>query len=133
MKLLVQCAILFGICIVGDIIHILTNIPIPGNVFGMLILFLLLYTGILKKVQIRRVSKFFLNNMAFFFVPSGVAIVIYYKAVAKMLVPFLLIILFTTIIVLGVTGQSAQLMQKLLSKKAHSPTEKVMISKDELN
>lgn len=125
MKLLMQCGILLGICIVGDIIHILTNLPIPGNVFGILIIFILLYTGVLKKAQIRWVSKFFLNNMAFFFVPSGVAIIIYYTAVAKMIVPFLLIILFTTIIVLSVTGQSAQLMQKLLNKNAHSVAKKL--------
>jgi holin-like protein len=123
MKILVQCGILFGICVAGDAISALTHLPIPGNVIGMAILFLLLCTGILKKTQIDRISDFFLGNMAFFFIPSGVAIIVYYKALEKAIVPFLLIILFTTIIVMAVTGQCAQLLQKLggkNNKRGHS-------------
>lgn len=116
MKVLMQCGIIFGICVLGDSISILTHLPIPGNVFGMAILFLLLCTGILKKVHIKGVSKFLLGNMAFFFIPSGVAIIAYYKVIENAIVPLLLIILFTTIIVMGVTGQSAQLLKKLFEK-----------------
>lgn len=120
MKIIVQSGIIFGICVVGNIISVLTRLPIPGNVFGMVILFLLLYTGILKKVHIKRISKFLLGNMAFFFIPSGVAIIANYKTIEKAIVPFLLIILFTTIIVMSVTGQCAQLMQKLIEKSKKS-------------
>lgn len=116
MKLLLQCGILFGICVIGDALQAVTHLPIPGNVFGMVILFILLCTGILRKAQIRQISKFLLNNMAFFFIPSGVAILVYYKTIEQVLVPFLLIILFTTIIVLGVTGQTAQLLQRVLGR-----------------
>ena len=116
MKTLISCGILFGICAVGNIISAVSHLPIPGNVFGMVILFLLLYTGILKKKQIRAVSKFLLGNMAIFFIPSGVSIIVYYKAIERSVVPFLLIVCFTTIIVMGVTGQAAQLMQRLLHK-----------------
>jgi Putative effector of murein hydrolase LrgA len=117
MKLLLQCGILFGICVIGEALQAVTRLPIPGNVFGMVILFVLLCTGILKKARIRQVSKFLLNNMAFFFIPNGVAILVYYRTVAHVLVPFLLLILFTTVIVMGVTGQTAQLLQRLLGKK----------------
>ncbi len=113
MKVLVQCGILFGVCVAGYIISVVSHWPIPGNVFSMVILFLLLYSGVLKKAQIKRISQFLLGNMAFFFIPSGVAIVADYRAIAKVMVPFLLIILATTIIVLGVTGQCAQWLQKL--------------------
>jgi holin-like protein len=120
MKLLLQCGILFGICVIGDGIQAVTRLPIPGNIYGMAILFFLLCAGILKKAQIRQVSKFLLGNMAFFFIPSGVSILVYYKTVAQVLVPFLLIILFTTTIVMGVTGQTAQLMQRILAMHSHT-------------
>lgn len=116
MKVLMQCGIIFGICVLGDSISILTHLPIPGNVFGMAILFILLCTGVLKKVHVKSVSKFLLGNMAFFFIPSGVAIIAFYKEIEKAIVPFLLIILFTTIIVMGVTGQTAQILKKLFTR-----------------
>ncbi len=117
MKILYQCGILFGVCVVGDIISALTRLPIPGSVFGLALLFVLLSTGVLKKAAIREVSKFLLTNMSFFFIPSGVAILAYYKQVEAVAVPLLLIIVFSTIIVLGVTGQSAQLVQFLVKKR----------------
>lgn len=114
MKILAQCGIIFGICVAGEIMHTVTRLPVPGNVFGMIILFLLLYFKVIKKQQIKRVSKFFIGNMAFFFIPSGVAIIAYFNTIRHVLVPYLLIILLTTLIVLGATGRFAQWMQRLM-------------------
>lgn len=116
MNILIQCAIIFGICVAGNVISTVTHLPVPGSVFGMAILFFLLYSGILKKSQIKRVSKFLLGNMAVFFIPSGVSILVYYKYIEKAVVPYLLIIVFSTFIVMGVTGRTAQLVQKLRAK-----------------
>lgn len=114
MKILTQCGIIFGICVAGEVLHVVTRLPVPGNVFGMIILFLLLYFKVIKKQQIRRVSRFLIGNMAFFFIPSGVAIIAYFDDIRHVLVPYLLIILLTTIIVLAVTGRFAQWMQRAL-------------------
>lgn len=116
MKILYQCGIVFAICLLGELIRFVTHLPIPGNVFGMVLLFLLLWSGILKKEHIAKVSDFLLGNMAFFFIPSAVAIIVYYKTIASVIIPFLLIIVFSTIIVMGATGQIAQLFMKLQQK-----------------
>lgn len=114
MKILAQCGIIFGICVAGEVLHTVTRLPVPGNVFGMIILFLLLYFKVIQKQQIKRVSKFLIGNMAFFFIPSGVAIIAYFDTIRHVLVPYLLIIVLTTLIVLGVTGHFAQWMQRLM-------------------
>jgi len=117
MNILESFGILFVICVAGNIISAVTRLPIPGNVFGMAILFILLCAGVVKRDRIDTVSKFLLGNMSFFFIPSGVAIISYFDTIKDVIVPFLLIICFTTIIVMGVTGQTAQLMQRLIKKK----------------
>lgn len=121
MELLIECGILLGICVAGETVRIVTGLPIPGNIFGMVILFTLLATGILKKSRIEQVSGFFLKYMTLFFVPSGVAILMYYDEIRSVVVPFLLIIVFTTFLVMGATGWSAQLLQRWLSKRRGEP------------
>ncbi|ADU28187.1 CidA/LrgA family protein [Ethanoligenens harbinense] len=117
MKILAQCGIIFAICVAGQVLSVVTHLPVPGNVFGMIILFLLLYFKVIRKQQIRRVSRFLIGNMAFFFIPSGVAIVANFNTIKGVLVPYLLIILFTTIIVLSVTGVFANWVMKLFNRK----------------
>ncbi|MDD4716172.1 MAG: CidA/LrgA family protein [Oscillospiraceae bacterium] len=130
MEILVQCGILFGICAVGEAIHFLTGLPIPGNIFGLAILFVLLVTSVLKKSRIERVSDFFLKNMTLFFVPSGVAILVYFNQIKRVIVPFLLIIAFTTLIVMGATGWSAQLIQRWRTRRKKRKKEPAGRKKD---
>ena len=42
MRILLQLALILGICYAGDLIHKATGIPVPGNILGMLILLILL-------------------------------------------------------------------------------------------
>ena len=44
MKLFREAIIIFGIYLLGVLIADITRVPIPGNVIGMLILFLLLWS-----------------------------------------------------------------------------------------
>ena len=67
MRVLLQLALILGICYAGDLIHDYTGIPVPGNILGMLILLLLLCLKIVKLDQIREVSDFFLKRLSFFF------------------------------------------------------------------
>lgn len=47
----------------------LTGLPIPGNVLGIIVLFLLLSTGIIPENAINEAASFFLRHLVFFFVP----------------------------------------------------------------
>lgn len=121
MKILAQCGIMFGICVAGVVVSAVTRLPVPGNVWGIIILFLLLYFKVITKQQIRRISRFLIGNMAFFFLPSGVAILAHFNAIRHVLIPYLLIIVFTTVIVLTVTGTFSQWMQRLLARGHAGP------------
>lgn len=109
MKILRQCAIILIICCLGELIHSLFHLTVPGNVIGILILFLCLVFNIIKVSDIEQISEFLLDNLAFFFVPAGVGILPCISILQGKLIPFVSICIFTTIIIIIVTGWTIQL------------------------
>ncbi|QJW45617.1 CidA/LrgA family protein [bacterium BFN5] len=69
-----QLSILWMIYWFGNQIVQWANIPIPGTVVGMIILFLLLSAGIIKLEQVQLATDFLLKHMLFFFVPIAVGL-----------------------------------------------------------
>lgn len=52
----------------------LTGLPVPGNVLGIIVLFTLLCTGIVKEAWISEAATFLLKHLVFFFVPIAVGL-----------------------------------------------------------
>ena len=50
MKLFREAIVIFGIYLMGELISGLLNLPIPGNILGMLILLLLLCIKVIIKL-----------------------------------------------------------------------------------
>ena len=73
-KLLWQTAILTAIFVGCDQLTRLTAIPLPGNVLGVIVLFFLLLTGIIKESHISLAAEFLLRHLVFFFVPIAVGL-----------------------------------------------------------
>lgn len=74
LQFLGQCILLWLISWAGDQAAILTNLPIPGNVLGMLLLFVLLLTGVIKLEYIQEAANFLLKHLVFFFIPVAVGL-----------------------------------------------------------
>ena len=74
LKLLWQTALLTAIYWGCDQITRLTGIPIPGNVLGIIALFVLLLTGVVKESHISTAAEYFLRHLVFFFVPIAVGL-----------------------------------------------------------
>ncbi len=50
------------------------NLPLPGNVLGMVILFGLLMTGVVSLKWVEEASSFLIKHLAFFFIPIAVGL-----------------------------------------------------------
>lgn len=50
------------------------HLPVPGNVIGMILLFLLLLTGVIKLEWVEMASGILIRNMSFFFIPISVGL-----------------------------------------------------------
>ena len=114
MKLFREAIIIFGIYLLGVLIIDITGVPIPGNVIGMVILFLLLYLKVIKVEQISTISNFFLEHLAFFFIPAGVGLISSFSVIKNIWLQLLIVCFVTTAITMICTGL---VVQKIANKK----------------
>ena len=76
-----QCSILFGCLSLGELIVYLTGIKLPSSIIGMLLLTLFLQLGWIKLEWVQGLTNFLVANLGFFFVPSGVALMLYFDVI----------------------------------------------------
>ncbi|WP_291633201.1 CidA/LrgA family protein [Clostridium sp.] len=112
MKILRQMAILLLLISIGDVLNKVFGIPIPGNILGMILLLVALLTGIIKLHQIEEISKFLLEHLSFFFVPAGVGLLSVTGILKDSWYILLLIVIFTTILVLSTTALVVRLLRR---------------------
>lgn len=117
MSIMAELAIIFGICLVSEGIATLLPISFPASVISMLFLFALLMSGLIKQRHIDRVCRFFVGNMAFFFIAPCVGLIEHVDTLLAALFPFLIICLLTTPLVYFVTAWAIQLMMAALRRK----------------
>lgn len=110
-KVLRQFGTILVILLVGEAIRMASGINIPGTVIGMVILFLLLLTKMIKLENIELISKFLLDHLAFLFVPAGVGLISSLDVIGRAWFPIMMIVIISTILVVGVTGWTVQLLQ----------------------
>lgn len=112
-----QLAILFGCLALGELIIWLTGIPLPSSILGMLILTLLLKLKIIRLEWVKTISDFLVANIGFFFVPPGVAIMLYFDIIKAEFWPIVISTAISTVIVLAVTGWVHQIYGKTVNRK----------------
>lgn len=99
-----QLAILFGCLALGELVIQLTHIPLPSSILGMLLLTLLLKLKVIRLEWVRSISEFLVSNIGFFFVPPGVAIMLYFDIIKAQFWPIVGASVASTVLVLAVTG-----------------------------
>ena len=125
MRLLLQLALILSVCFIGDFLHRVCGIPLPGNILAMLILFLLLCTKLVKVDQIAEMSDFFLKRLPFFFLPPTIGILAVYGVLKGNLILshkglsflFFLLSILATIVTFAVTGKVTDIMVNVQKKR----------------
>ena len=107
-----QCSILFGCLALVELIVYLTGIKLPSSIIGMLLLTLFLQLGWIKLEWVQGLTNFLVANLGLFFVPSGVACLLYFDVITALFWPIVIATLVSTILVLVVTGWVHQLVRK---------------------
>ena len=108
-----QFFIIFGCLAIGEFIVRLTGIKLPSSIIGMLALTALLKFNIVELSWVQKLSEFLISNLGFFFVPPGVAIMLYLDLIQKEFIPIIMATVISTISVLIATGQAHQLVIKI--------------------
>lgn len=116
--------IIFIINYIGTIISKTLALPVPGTIIGLLLLFVLLYYKIIKLNMIENVANFLLANMTIFFMPPTVKIMDSYQLLQGNFIKFVVLIIVSTVITMGVTGKVVQFMIEHLERKEKKKNER---------
>ncbi|MDV4151699.1 CidA/LrgA family protein [Clostridium sp. AL.422] len=117
MKIFREAIIILGIYLIGELISKGFNLPLPGNIIGMIILLILLCSKVIKVEKIESISTFFLDHLSFFFIPAGVGLISSFDSIKDSLIYILLLCIITTGIVIIVTGTVVQYIIKIKGNK----------------
>ena len=82
----------------GEMLSKLIGGFVPGSVLGMVLLFLFFYFKVIKPESVKDVATSITKNMAVFFVPAGVGLMVYAELVSKSLAAILVAIAGSTIL-----------------------------------
>ena len=135
-----QFFVIFGCLALGEIIVWATGIKLPSSIIGMLLLTLFLKLGWVKLKWVEHLSELLIANLGFFFVPPGVALILYLDLIKAQWFPIVTATVVSTLLVLVVTGQMHQLVIKferrlmamdLLHHRAHAQKVKKMLEETE--
>ncbi|WP_297712324.1 CidA/LrgA family protein [Clostridium sp.] len=118
MNILKQWILILFVYFLGEVAAKSLSLPIPGNIMGMIFLFLFLVTGIIKLEKIEDAAKSILGNLAFLFIPAGVGLMNYFGIISNYVAQILFIVVITTFIVMSCTGLTVQLVSRKIKSSA---------------
>lgn len=114
MKIIVHIAALYALLLIGNWIQDILSLSIPGSVIGMLLLFFLLKLKIIKFAWIKEGTQLILNHLTLFFIPVTIGFINYLELFTGRGILLLLTALFSTALVMGLSGA---ISQRLASRK----------------
>ena len=109
MKYLFQFCIIMIFVALGELLEYLIPLPIAGSIYGLVLLFLALATGLVKLAWVADVADWFHSIMGLFFVAPAAAIINIWgdiKSTWWLLVILLVITYLVSMITTGVTAQA---------------------------
>ncbi len=108
MKILLQIALIFSLCMVCEAISAVLPFILPGSVLSMVVLFVLLAFKVLTVEQIKEKANFMQEIMAFFFIPPAVSLMEHFTLLGEILIPLLVINIVSAILCFAATGWTVQ-------------------------
>ncbi len=106
-----------AITFAAEAIKFAVPLPVPASIYGLVMLFLLLKTGVLKLEQVADVGGLLLELMPLLLVSPSVSFLTALDSIQGMLLPVIIMGFVGTVTVMAVTGWAAQLLIRWGEKK----------------
>lgn len=104
MKYLSQFCIILGFTLTGEALQRLLPLPIPASVYGLVLLFIALCTGLVKVSQVKEAGAFLTSILPLLFVAPTVGIVEHWGLIRPNLLPIALLLLGSTVLTFAISG-----------------------------
>lgn len=108
MKYLHEAVIIAAVTFAAEIIKFFIPLPVPASIYGLILLFVLLKSGVVKLEEIEHVGGLLLELMPLLLVPASVSFLTVLDTIQGMLLPVLIMGLAGTTVVMIVTGTVSQ-------------------------
>lgn len=110
MKYLTQFLRILAFTLAGELLQRLVPLPIPASVYGLVLLFATLNTGLVKLEQVKDAGGFLISILPILFVSPAVGILDNWEAIRGALIPILALTLLSTVLTFGIAGRATQAM-----------------------
>ena len=104
----------------GEMLSLVLGGLLPGSVLGMVLLFMALYFKIVKPINVKDAATIITKNMAVFFIPAAVGIMVYVELFSKSLMIIASAIVVSTVLTLITVALVQENFEKRRNKKINS-------------
>ena len=120
MKYMKQFCLIMFISFLGEVLHHYLPLPIPSSIYGLVILFVGLMTGVVKLSHVEETGRFLIEIMPLMFIPAAVGLLESWGIIAPIWIPIIGITLITTVIVMIVSGKVTQFVIRMENRDEKS-------------
>ena len=117
MKYLKQFFIILAISCLGELLSFWIPAPIPGSIYGIALLFTALVTKLIPLEAVKDTGHFLVEIMPVMFIPAAAGVLESWNLIAASWLPYCLLTVVTTVVVMGVAGRVTQLFTGKGEKK----------------
>ncbi|MBS7345036.1 MAG: CidA/LrgA family holin-like protein [Caryophanon sp.] len=112
LKIMIQLAVLFVFNEIGKWLVDVLNVVLPGSIMGLILLWICLYTGIIKVQWIEAGAGFLLMYLTLFFIPTTIGVINYPELLSGAGIYLMVAVVISTVIAIAVAGVSTKQLEK---------------------
>ena len=117
MKYFKQFGWIMIVTCIGEIMKYYIPLPIPASIYGLVIVLIALQTGALRLNQIKMAALLLIDIMPIMFIPAAAGLIVVWPDLRPVVIPFAIITVVSTIVVMGVSGRVTQFVRKFIKNK----------------
>ena len=110
MKYLRQLLIILIFSFIGEVLHSLIPIQVPASIYGLVLLFIALLTGIIQLPQVKEAAKYLIEIMPLMFIPAAVGLLEAWNIIQSVWLQYLAVPAVSTVFVMAIAGRATQYM-----------------------
>ena len=113
MKTLGQIVIILLVSFAGELLNYCLPLPIPASIYGIVILFCLLEFKVIPLRAVKETGDFLVSIMQLMVIPAAVGLLEAWDLIAPNWLPYILITLISTFVVMFFSGRVTQAVIRL--------------------
>lgn len=117
MKYFPQFMIILAFSLLGELLQTLIPLPIPASIYGFVLLFLALCTGLLKPEKVSVAADWLISVMPLLFIAPAANILVHFDVIAPELGGIVAVVVASTLVVFAVAGTVTRLLLKKEDKE----------------